>query len=64
LALNLLNDIFQKIVEINKETGAAVLIVEQKVKEVLAISRRVYLLSWVKTRLKGNQKNCLTIKSY
>jgi len=42
LAPNLLNDVFQKIVQINKAMNLSMLIVEQKVREVLAISHRVY----------------------
>ena len=35
---------FAKITEINRETGVAVLIVEQKVREVLGLCHRVYSL--------------------
>ena len=44
LAPNLVKSIFEQVVRINRETGVAVLIVEQKVREVLAISQRVYSL--------------------
>jgi len=44
LSPNLIKELFAKIVEINRETGVAVLIVEQKVREVLGISHRVYSL--------------------
>jgi branched-chain amino acid transport system ATP-binding protein len=40
----LLKDVFDLLVRINAETGTAMLIVEQKVQDVLAISRRVYAL--------------------
>jgi len=42
LAPNLVADAFQKIAQVNRETGVSVLIVEQKVREALAISQRVY----------------------
>jgi branched-chain amino acid transport system ATP-binding protein len=42
LSPNLVSAAFEKILEINKNTGMAVLIVEQKVREVLKISHRVY----------------------
>ena len=42
LAPNLLNDVFQKISEINKTMNLSVSIVEQKVKEVFTISDHVY----------------------
>jgi ABC-type branched-subunit amino acid transport system ATPase component len=38
----LLENVFKKLVEINKEFGLAMLIVEQKVLEVLEICHRVY----------------------
>jgi branched-chain amino acid transport system ATP-binding protein len=44
LAPNLLGNVFKKLVEINREFHIAILIVEQKVLEVLAISNRVYSL--------------------
>jgi len=42
LAPNLLDDVFEKLTEINKSLGLSVLIVEQKVMKVLDISQRVY----------------------
>lgn len=42
LFAGLLKEVFDLLVRINKETGTAMLIVEQKVKEVLAISQRAY----------------------
>lgn len=42
LAPNLIKDLFEKFVELNKNLGITILIVEQKVKEVLAISNRTY----------------------
>ncbi len=41
LAPNLLNDVFEKLEEINKKMTLTMLIVEQKVKEILKISHRV-----------------------
>ncbi len=35
---------FEKVTEINREQGVTVLIVEQKVRQVLAVSHRVYSL--------------------
>lgn len=42
LAPNLLGNVFEKLVEINREFNIAMLIVEQKVMEVLKICHRVY----------------------
>jgi len=42
LAPNLIKDLFEKFVELNKKLGITILIVEHKVKEVLAISNRTY----------------------
>ena len=42
LAPNLLGNVFKKLVEINSQFGLAMLIVEQKVMEVLEICHRVY----------------------
>ena len=44
LAPNLLDDVFEKIAGINCETGVAILIVEQKVREILKVCQRVYSL--------------------
>lgn len=41
LAPNLLGDVFGKLTEINEELGLAMLVVEQKVTEVLQICHRV-----------------------
>ena len=56
LAPNLLNDVFQKIVEINKTMNVSILIVEQKVKEVLAISHRVYSIKLGRVAFEGKSK--------
>jgi len=42
LSPNLVGAVFEKIVEINRDTGVSILIVEQKVREVLEICHRVY----------------------
>ena len=44
LSPGFIKSVFDKICEINHETGAAILLVEQKVQEALAISSRVYSL--------------------
>jgi branched-chain amino acid transport system ATP-binding protein len=44
LSPGFIKNVFEKICEINRETGAAILLVEQKVQEALAISTRVYSL--------------------
>ena len=42
LAPGVVKDVFGKLVAVNRETGTAILIVEQKVREVLAVCQRVY----------------------
>lgn len=44
LAPNLVKAVFDQMTRVNRETGVAILIVEQKVRDVLAISQRVYSL--------------------
>ena len=63
LAPNLVKDAFQKLIEINKTRKITMLIVEQKVNEVLNISNRVYSIKLGKVafegkseELKGNKK--------
>lgn len=63
LAPNLVKDIFEKFVELNKKLGIAILIVEQKVNDVLKISDRVCSLKLgrvvfdgVSTELMGNKE--------
>jgi len=53
LAPGLVGDVFEKIAEINRETGVSVLIVEQKVREVLAICGKVYSLKLGKVFFEG-----------
>jgi branched-chain amino acid transport system ATP-binding protein len=59
LAPNLLNDVFEKITEINREMNLSVLIVEQKVREVLAISHKVYSIKLGKNAFEGNPTDLL-----
>ncbi len=53
LAPNLMNDVFEKFVEINKIFGISMLIVEQKVNEILNISDRIYSIKLGKVAFKG-----------
>lgn len=45
---------FQKITEINQKTGVAILIIEQKVRDVLAISNRMYGLKLGQVELESD----------
>jgi branched-chain amino acid transport system ATP-binding protein len=54
LSPNLVSSVFKKIHEISKNTGIAVLIVEQKVRDVLKICQRVYGLRLGKVEFAGN----------
>lgn len=63
LAPNLVNDTFDKFVDLNKNLGLTILIVEQKVNDVLKIPDRVYSLKLgrvvfdgVSTELMGNKE--------
>ncbi len=62
LAPNLLNDVFQKIVEINKTMNLSILIVEQKVREILAISHKVYSIKLGKVAFDGSPDLLLSDK--
>lgn len=53
LSPKLLKSVMEKIKEINEKLGTTVLIVEQKVKEVLSISDRVYVLKLGKVAFEG-----------
>ncbi|MBN1971147.1 MAG: ABC transporter ATP-binding protein [Candidatus Delongbacteria bacterium] len=59
LAPNLLNDVFQKLAEINKEFGISMLIVEQKVNEILRIADRVYSLKLGKVAFEGESNQLI-----
>jgi len=54
LSPNLVAMVFRKISEINTETGITILIVEQKVREVLDICRRVYSIKLGKVAFEGS----------
>ena len=53
LSPGLITDAFEKISRINREMGTTVLIVEQKVREVLKISHRVYGIKLGKVAFEG-----------
>jgi branched-chain amino acid transport system ATP-binding protein len=53
LSPNLVKTVFEKIIEINRDTGVSILIVEQKVREVLDICHRVYSLKLGKVSFQG-----------
>ena len=53
LSPNLLSAVFKRILEINKDTSLAILIVEQKVREVIKISHRVYGMKLGKIEFSG-----------
>ncbi|MDQ1351066.1 MAG: branched-chain amino acid transport system ATP-binding protein [Acidobacteriota bacterium] len=53
LAPNLQGNVFKKLVEINREFNIAMLIVEQKVMEVLEISHRVYSIKLGRVAFEG-----------
>ena len=53
LSPNLVRSVFEKIAEINRDTGVTILIVEQKVREVLRVCNRVYSLKLGKLAFDG-----------
>lgn len=53
LSPNLVGTVFEKITEINREAGVTILIVEQKVRQVLNICKRVYSLKLGKVSFEG-----------
>jgi branched-chain amino acid transport system ATP-binding protein len=53
LSPNLASTIFKKVSEINRETGVSILIVEQKVRELLEICNRVYSLKLGRIAFEG-----------
>ena len=53
LAPGLVSSVFEKVREINRETGVSMLIVEQKVREVLAVCHRVYSIKLGKVAFTG-----------
>lgn len=56
LSPNLVRDVFEKIVEINCEVSISILIVEQKVREVLDICKRVYSIKLGKVAFEGSPR--------
>ena len=62
LAPNLIKDLFDKFVELNQKFGITILIVEQKVKEVLAISNRTYGLKLGRIAYDGLSNNLVNAK--
>jgi ABC-type antimicrobial peptide transport system ATPase subunit len=56
--------VFQMIRDLNKNYGMAILIVEQKVKEVLALAIRTYVLRLGKVALEGNSSQMLKAGEY
>jgi branched-chain amino acid transport system ATP-binding protein len=54
LSPNLVHQVFDKIVEINRTTGTSILIVEQKVREVLKICHRAYSLRLGRVAYEGS----------
>jgi branched-chain amino acid transport system ATP-binding protein len=54
LSPNLVGMVFEKVCEINRETGVSILIVEQKVREVLEICTKVYSLKLGKVAFEGS----------
>jgi len=59
LSPNLVSTAFEKILKIKDETGIAILIVEQKVREVLKISDRVYGLKLGKVEFAGEPEEIM-----
>ena len=53
LSSNLVKTVFEKIIEVNCDSYVRVLIVEQKVREVLEICHRVYTLKLGKVSFQG-----------
>jgi branched-chain amino acid transport system ATP-binding protein len=53
LSPNFVSMVFERILQINQETGVAVLIVEQKVRDVLHIATRAYGMRLGKVSLEG-----------
>ncbi|QQS36988.1 MAG: ABC transporter ATP-binding protein [Ignavibacteriales bacterium] len=62
LAPNLIDDLFEKFIELNKNFNLSILIVEQKVKEVLSISNRTYGLKLGKVHFEESSATLLINK--
>lgn len=61
LAPNLVKELFDKFIELNEALGITILIVEQKVREVLEISNRVYALRLGRTVFEGQSNQLSSI---
>jgi branched-chain amino acid transport system ATP-binding protein len=59
LSPGVLRDVFETIHHINRETGVAILIVEQRVREVLEVCDRVYGIKRGQTMFESDSKNLL-----
>lgn len=57
LSPNVVGDVFRKLKDINHTTGVAVLIVEQKVREVLEVCNRVYSIKLGRTVFTGKPED-------
>jgi branched-chain amino acid transport system ATP-binding protein len=64
LSPSFVKQVFQMIRDLNKNYGMAILIVEQKVKEVLSLANRTYVLRLGKVALEGDSKQMLTSGDY
>ena len=53
LAPNLVSTVFDKLSQINRETGVTILIVEQKIREVLHIANRAHGMKLGRAALEG-----------
>jgi branched-chain amino acid transport system ATP-binding protein len=62
LAPNLVKEVLEKFVELNKKLGITILIVEQKVREVLSISKRTYGLKLGRVAYEGTSQDLLDSK--
>ena len=59
LSPNLVETVFEKVCHINQETGVTVLIVEQKVRDVLRIANRAYGMRLGKIAMEGHPNEVL-----
>lgn len=64
LSPSLVKQVFEMIKDINKDYGMSILIVEQKVKKVLCISNRAYVLRLGKVVLEGKAMKMLDTSDY
>jgi ABC-type branched-subunit amino acid transport system ATPase component len=60
LAPKFIEEIFQRIVEINEKSGIAVVIVEQNVRKALSVAHRGYVLDMGQIIFEGESKKILT----